>query len=223
MSPRFLTIALFALALPLHAYHLELEARPAAPFPFLARFGTVTLHVYPHGVRADTFWLNGFSRNGSETVTVMNPVARMYTEVPIVEFPAVMARLTGAKGGQVQGESPVLSAPTAGRVRGFAASRYRLTYAPSAWIDIWTTQIVPENPQLKRVVYEFASNVAPATAALMRTIPGNPLYVELNFSHYHHLPLVRLKSLTMDNRGEAAALEVGALYFKAPLIDAIWK
>ena len=223
MSPRFLTIALFALALPLHAYHLELEARPAAPFPFLGRFGTVTLHIYPHGVRANTFWLNGFSRNGSETVTVMNPLARMYTEVPIVEFPAVMARLTGAKGGRIQGESPVLSAPRAGRVRGFAASRYRLVYGPSAWIDIWTTQIVPENPQLKRIVYEFVRNVAPATADLMRTIPGNPLYVELNFSHYHKLPLVRLKSLTMDSRGEATALEVGALYFKAPLIDSIWK
>jgi len=182
MSSRFLTIALFALALPLHAYHLKLEARPAAPFPFLGRFGMVTLHIYPHGVRANSFWLNGFSRNGSEKVTVMNPLARMYTEVPIVEFPAVMARLTGAKGGRVQGESPVLSAPRAGRVRGFAASRYRLVYGPSAWIDIWTTQIVPENPQLKRIVYEFVSNVAPATADLMRTIPGNPLYVELNLA-----------------------------------------
>jgi hypothetical protein len=216
-------IAATAHAAPPRAYHLELEANPAPPFPFLARFGTITLHVYPRGVRANTFWLNGFSRNGSKTVTVMNPVARMYTEVPIVEFPAVMARLTGAKGGQVEGESPVLSAPMAGRVRGFAASRYRLVYGPSAWIDIWTTKIVPENPQLKRIVYEFVSNVAPATADLMRTIPGNPLYVELNFSHYQNLPLLRLKSLTMDNRGEAAALEVGALYFKAPLIDAIWK
>jgi hypothetical protein len=57
----------------------------------------------------------------------------------------------------------------------------------------------------------------------MRTIPGNPLYVELNFSRYQKLPLLRPKSLTMDNRGEAAALEVGALYFKAPLIDSIWQ
>jgi hypothetical protein len=215
-------VAATAHAAPPRPYHLQLEANPA-PFPFLGRFGTVTLHVYPHGVRANTFWLNGFSRNGSETVTVMNPVARMYAEVPIVEFPAVMARLTGAKGGQVQGGSPVLSAPTAGRVRGFAASRYRLVYGPNAWIDIWTTQIVPENPQLKKIVYEFVSNVAPATADLMRTIPGNPLYVELNFSHYHRLPLLRLRSLTMDSRSEAAALEVGALYFKAPLLDSIWK
>jgi hypothetical protein len=216
-------VAAAAHAAPPRAYHLQLEANPAAPFPFLGRFGTIRLHVYPHGVRANSFWLNGFSHNGSQTVTVMNPVARMYAEVPIVEFPAVMTRLTGANGEQVEGESPVLSAPTAARVRGCAANRYRLVYGPSAWIDIWTTQIVPENPQLKRIVYEFVRNVAPATADLMRTIPGNPLYVELNFSRYHKLPLLRPKSLTMDNRGEAAALEVGTLYFKAPLIDSIWQ
>src|SRR5216684_1765668 len=74
-------VAATAHAAPPRPYHLQLEANPA-PFPFLDRFGTVTLHVYPHGVRANTFWLNGFSRNGSETVTVMNPVARMYTKVP---------------------------------------------------------------------------------------------------------------------------------------------
>ena len=50
-------------------YHLTLEAHPAAPFPFLSRFGKVTLDVYPGGVRAETFWLNGFSRNGSPAVS----------------------------------------------------------------------------------------------------------------------------------------------------------
>src|SRR5262249_48854875 len=60
-----------AAALP---YHIELQANPGAPFPFLSRFGTVTLHVYNGGVRADTMWLNGFSRNGSNTVTVENPL-----------------------------------------------------------------------------------------------------------------------------------------------------
>src|SRR5207244_9612203 len=59
-------IFLLAASCELHAapakYHLTLEAHPAAPFPFLSRFGTVTLDVYPAGVRADSFWLNGFSR-----------------------------------------------------------------------------------------------------------------------------------------------------------------
>ena len=220
---KWLLAALFAIALPLKAYHLELLANSSAPFPYLGRFGTVTLHVYSHGVRANSVWLNGFSRNGSPDVTVMNPLARMYTDVPIRDFPAFIARITGSESEPIESNTPTVSAPTSGKVRGIAARRYRLVYGPSAWIDIWTTQVIPENPQLKRMVDEFVRGVAPATADLMRAIPGNPLYVELNFSHYHKLPVVWVKSLTMDNRGEADALAIGSYYFKAPFIDAIWK
>src|SRR5438552_13615289 len=39
--------------------------------------------LFRSGVRADTVWLNGFSRNGAGTVTVENPVGRMYTQVPV--------------------------------------------------------------------------------------------------------------------------------------------
>jgi hypothetical protein len=220
---KWLLAVLFATALPLKAYHLELQANSSAPFPYLGRFGTVTLHVYSHGVRANSIWLNGFSRNGSQDVTVMNPLARMYTDVPIRDFPAFIARITGSESEPIESNTPTVSAPTSGKVRGITARRYRLIYGPSAWIDIWTTQVIPENPQLKRMVDEFVRGVAPATADLMRAIPGNPLYVELNFSHYHKLPIVWVKSLTMDNRGEADALAVGSYYFKAPFVDAIWK
>ena len=220
---KWLIAALFATALPLNAYHLELLANSAAPFPYLGRFGTVRLHVYSHGVRANTIWLNGFSRNGSPDVTVMNPLARMYTDVPIREFPAFIARITGGESELIESNTPIISAPTSGKVQGITAKRYRLVYGPSAWIDIWTTQVIPENPQLKRIVDEFVRGVAPATADLMNKIPGNPLYVELNFSHYPKLPILWVKSLTMDNRGEAVALAVGSFYFKAPFLDAIWK
>src|SRR6202521_888598 len=98
--------------------------------------------------------------------------------------------------------------------RGIAAKRYRLLYLLPAWIDIWTTQVIPENPQLKRMVDEFVRGVAPATADLVSKIPGSPVYVELNFSHYPKLPIVWVKSLTMDDRGEADALAVGSFYFK---------
>jgi hypothetical protein len=204
-------------------YHLQLEANFSAPFPYLGRLGTVTLHVYPRGVRADTIWLNGFSRNGSTNVTVMNPLARMYTDVPIREFPAFIARITGGESEMIESNAPIVSAPTSGKVHGIAARRYRLVYGPSAWIDIWTTQVIPENPQLKRMVDEFVRGVAPATADLVSKIPGSPVYVELNFSHYPKLPIVWVKSLTMDDRGEADALAVGSFYFKAPFIDAILK
>ena len=43
----------------------ELEATPAAAFPYLGRFGAVDLHVYATGVRADLLWLKGLSTNGA--------------------------------------------------------------------------------------------------------------------------------------------------------------
>ena len=218
-----LLAALFAIALPLKAYHLQLQANFSAPFPYLGQLGTATLHVYSHGVRANTVWLNGFSRNGSPNVTVMNPLARMYTDVPIHEFPAFIARITGSESEMIESNAPVVSAPTAGKVHGITAKRYRLLYGPTAWIDVWTTHVIPENPQLKRMVDEFVRGVAPATADLVSKIPGNPVFVELNFSHYPKLPIVWVKSLTMDSRGEEEALAVGSYYFKAPFLDAIWK
>jgi hypothetical protein len=50
-----------------------------------------------------------------------------------------------------------------------------------------------------------------------------PIYVELNFRRYKKLPLVRLKNLAWTDSGQDDALKVGTLYFKAPLLDSIWK
>ena len=77
-----LALLLSALALPALAstpYHLELEANPAAPFPWLGKFGSIELHVYRGGVRAEALWLNGMSRNGAPSVTVANPLGRTST------------------------------------------------------------------------------------------------------------------------------------------------
>ena len=57
----------------------------------------------------------------------------------------------------------------------------------------------------------------------MNGIHGMPLYVELNFRRYKKLPLVRMKSITWNAEGQDDALKVGTLYFKAPLLDSIWK
>jgi len=202
-------------------YHLTLEAHPAAPFPFLARFGKVTLDVYPRGVRAETFWLNGFSRNGSKAVTVENPFWRMYTEVPLASIASTLRKLSTAG---VENAAPAaLQKPVGGAVKGLAALRYRLQYGPEAWIDIWTTRAVPENPQLRAIVNELVAGISPATASVARAIPGTPIQVELNFRRYKKLTLLELKKIRYDSAGQDAALKVGALYFKAPLLDAIWK
>ncbi|MEK6372281.1 MAG: hypothetical protein AABO58_06260 [Acidobacteriota bacterium] len=215
-----LLIALPALAAP-RPYHLTLEAHPAAPFPFLSRFGKVTLDVYPDGVRAETFWLNGFSRNGSPAVTVENPFWRMYTEVPLASIASTLRKLSSAG---VENAAPAaVQKPVGGAVKGVAAVRYRLQYGPEAWIDIWTTRAVPENPQLRAIVNELVAGISPATASVARTIPGTPIHVELNFRRYKKLTLLELKKIRYDSVGQDDALKVGTLYFKAPLLDAIWK
>jgi hypothetical protein len=57
----------------------------------------------------------------------------------------------------------------------------------------------------------------------MRAIPGTPVHVELNFRRYKKVTLLELKSIRFDSAGQDEALSVGKLYFKAPLLDAIWK
>src|SRR5438874_13734709 len=121
MLKRFLLVALAVVSLhasPPPAYHLELEANPATPFPFLGKFGTVTLHMYPNGVRAETFWLNGFSRNGTKTVTVENPLGRMYTDVPVAQISATLHKIATSG---MEAAAPTGTQITIGTVHGIAA------------------------------------------------------------------------------------------------------
>jgi hypothetical protein len=181
----------------------------------------VTVDVYPRGVRAETFWLNGFSVNGTDTVTIENPLARMYASFPI----AYLASLVQKMGSEPQARisSPILLPPVRGTVRGIAAARYRLQYGPEAWIDVWTTDVIPESAQLRRLREQIVEGISPLTAPVAKSIPGTPVYIELNFRRFKKLPLLTTTSIVFDNRGEDRALAAGTLYFKAPLLDAIWK
>jgi len=207
-------------AAPPKAYHLEIEANPASPFPYLGKFGTVTLHVYPAGIRAETFWLSGFTRNGASTVTVENPLGRMYTEIPLPQISATLHKLSTSG---VESAAPTGITLMNGNVKGIPAHRHRLSYGPEAWIDVWTTDTIPENPQLRAVIMEFVRGISPATAATIGSIRGMPLYVELNFRRYKKVPLVRLKSVTWNADGQDDALKTGMFYMRAPLLDSIWK
>lgn len=223
-SRRFWLIAVLLLAttysLRADEYHLTLLAHPAAPFPFLSKFGDVTLDVYPRGVRADSLWLNAFSVSGSPDVVVENPFSRMYTEVPVASIAASMNKLSTLG---VESTAPAtLQKPVRGNAKGIAATRYRLQYGDQAWIDVWTTEAIPENPQLRAVVDQLVTGIAPPSAALLRKIPGTPVYVELNFRRFKKVALLEVKSLVHDSAGQEDALKPGALYFRAPF-EAIWK
>lgn len=190
--------------------------------PMLAKFGTIEVHVYPGGVRVESLAMDSFSRNGSSTITLLNPVARMYAEVPVNRFPGMFVSM-GVRRAADAADTPTLAPSIVGKVNGIAARRYRLLYSRTEWIDVWTTTIVPENPQLRKIIDEFVRTFGPGAAPLLRRIPGNPIYVEVNTQDHPHFPLVQLKSLLFDATGEGDALRVGAFYFRAPLIDAIWK
>jgi hypothetical protein len=202
-------------------YHLRLEAYPAAPFPFLSRFGSMTVDLYPHGLRAETLWLNGFSTVGSKTVTVENPLSRSYSEVPIAEIATDLAGLSTY--GSYLADAPVTTAPLKGTVRGTVATRYRFQYGPEAFLDLWTTNAFPENAQMRALATEIVRGIAPGTVPAFEKVGGTPLYIELNFRRFKKVVFLKMKSLTFDSTGEAGALKPGPLYFRAPSWDSIWK
>jgi hypothetical protein len=218
----FATFAATSLRSAPRPYHLELQSSPASAVPVLSRFGTIELHVYPGGVRAESMWLDSFSRVGSPTITLLNPLARMYTEVGVEEMPGVMARIIGVRRSEAD-DPPRLLPAVRGKVNGIEARRYRLDYGDGEWMDVWTTAVIPENPQLRRIVDAFVRHFAPATAPALARIPGNPIYVELNTHEHPKLPLLQIVSLQWSADGESKALRVGSWYFKAPLIDAIFR
>ena len=213
--------ALFLFATSVRAYHLELEAQPAAVFPLFAKFGTIDIHVYDGGVRADTMWLDAFSRNGSDSITVMNPIVRLYGDMPIASIDGIIDRL-GSIGETERSAVATLASRSEGKVGPLKATRHRLVYG-EAYIDYWTTMQIPENPQLRRIVNELIAVVSPGTAATAKNIKGTPVYVELNFRRFKKVALVKLKRLTPGRADEAEGLSVGSYYLKAPMVDALWK
>lgn len=207
-------------------YHLELEANPAAAFPYLSKFGTsIELHVYPSGVRAEALWLNSFSKNGASAVTVANPLGRMYVDVPVAEIAPLLRRLAGSQSGAEKVAVPARGPDLAGKVHGIDATRHRLVYGPAAWIDIWTTTAIPENPQLRRISDQLVAGISPGTAKLARTIPGTPIHIELNFRRFKKVALLKVKELTFDvsAEDEKDALELGPIYMRAPLLERLFE
>jgi len=215
----------FLFTIPLFAgqpYHLHLEASPAAAFPYLGKFGTVWLHVYAGGVRVQSLGLDSFSKNGANAVTVMNPVMRMYADFPMDGIAPALTKLAGSEGSIQRISIPKLAAPMKGKVLELDATRYRLVYGPQAWIDLWTTDAVPVNPQLRRIVGGMLEGISPGTWAVVKNVPGTPVYVELNFRRFRKLNLLKLKKLNFSADDEQSALEVGRFYMRAPLVESLF-
>lgn len=201
-------------------YHLTLEIRPAAVFPYLAKFGKVEVDVYPSGVAGEALFLSGFSRNGTRSITVMNPVARIYSDVPLSEISSILKTIGSF--GPEHDAVPAAGPRITGKVEGIAATRHRLVFGPTAWIDVWMTSAVPENPQLRRIVDEVVTAISPGTGQMLSKIRGTPVYVELNFRRFKKVALVRPRTLNADTGGEAEAMKLGSFYMRSPF-DKLWQ
>lgn len=198
-------------------YRLDLQFSPAAAFPFMKRFGAIDISVFPRGLRAETLLAEGFSTLASKHITIENSVARTYSEVPISDLRRLLLLFSGKKKEAFPGlrAFPVERAVLSGSVRGVKASRYRIRLGPSAWIDVWTTTIVPPNRQLQRLQQEFLTALSVNAAKTAASIPGTPLYVELNTSRFKKIPVLRMKDLVFSSAGEAEALKPGPFLFQA--------
>lgn len=225
MRPPVLILALLFVSLSASAaqpYHLELEATPEAVFPYLGRFGNVELHVYAGGVRAEALWLNAFSRNDTAAVTVVNPLARMYVDVNVNEIASILTKLAGGAGTIERRAVPTMGPKLRGEVKGIPATRHRFVYGEEAWIDVWTTDAIPTNRQMQRIVTEVVSGISPATGKLASKITGTPIYVEMNFRRFKKVPLVRLKKLTRTADDEKDALTRGSMYIRATVLEKLF-
>jgi len=223
MSRRLLLVLALFLAAPLFAqqkYHLELEATPEAAFPYLSRFGNVDIDVYAGGVRADALWLNAFSRNGAKSITVANPLGRMYVDVAIAEITDILAKMAGGDRLAGSQSGPLKLDPgVKGTVSGIPATRYRIVYGPTAWIDYWTTDVVPPNEQFRTIVHRLVAGISPGTAEAARKVPGTPVYVELNFRRFKKVPIVKFKKLSYTADDEEDDLTLGSLYVRAGVLE----
>ena len=219
---RVLICLLFTVTLSAAPYHLELEATPESLFPYLGRFGNVDLDVYSGGVRAKALWLRAFSRNGADAVTVVNPLARMFVEVDVLEIGPILGRLAGDAGKIERDAVPMLGPKLRGKVKGLDATRYRLVYGPDAWLDVWTTDVIPENPQMQRIVRQVVGGISPGTAMVAAKVPGTPVYIEANFRRFKKVALLRMKKLTHAADDQEDALTLGSLYVRAGVLEKLF-
>ncbi|MGH9456704.1 MAG: hypothetical protein ACRD2J_03580 [Thermoanaerobaculia bacterium] len=223
---RLMILLLLTGALPAGAsagYRLDLELNPAAPFPFLERFGSIDISVFSDGVSGKALVLRGFSRNGSDEITVMHRLARVYLDIPIPRLQSILLALSGSDTEVMPGLGSLpVSKPVRGRVGGLEALRYRIQLGPESSMDVWTTTAIEPNPHYLRLAREFAATISQSAGDLARQLQGMPVYIEMNTTHHRKVTLLRVKGFAKDAEGASDELRVGSVYVQAPGTELIF-
>lgn len=207
-----LTAIFFALAVA-RPFHAHLTSNAAQSFPLVARFGTITVDLYPRGFRATSIWLRGFGINGQHEITVENPLTRTYTKMPSSGIGDIARFVAGRT---INIGAPVNVLVSAGNVGKLPSHRYRLVYGPDEYVDVWTTAAIGPAPAFREVVDELIRALSPESERVLRQIPDTPIYVEMNVGRYRNLPILQPSSVVFNSTGEAEALRVSPWMFPVP-------
>lgn len=208
---------------PRDRYALQLEARPAAVFPFLDKLGRVNLSVYPQGVRVDSRWLDGYLKAGSETVTIENPGLRMYTDASYGSLRQLFRGLAPEEKVMKLGKLPVLKTARTGNIKNLPVTCYRIQLGKKAWIDVWTTESLKQSRPYHDLQMQVLTTISPDLARAAAKIPGTPLHVVLNTEKYPETTLLSTREAFRSSAGHEDALQTGRFFLRVPSIDRLVK
>lgn len=221
-----LAIAATAVAAPepRSSYAIHLEATPSEAFPFLDKLGTVEIAVYPEGVRADSPWLSGFVRSGSDSVRVENQALRLYSDAT---FDGVRRLFSTLRPEEEEKKGirnvEIRDTKRKGTIGEFPVSCYRLQLAKNAWIDVWSTTAVKDSEAYERLQSELLTVVSPELAEAARRIPGTILKVIVNTEDIPEKTLLRTRKIYLSSAGHQEALQTGRFFLRAPSLDRLVK
>lgn len=206
-------------------WRADIELTPGAVLPFLGKFASADVSIYPGGVTAESTFLRAWSRNQSPAIRIEHVLARLYSDMPLTQIRPTLLGLAGAEGAIAPKAALRVDPPRSGRVRGLDAQLYRMHLSKRAHLDVWMTNVIPVNPQFRRIQGEFLSAVSPAAAAEASRLPGTPVFVELNTPKHQKVVLLRLERVAVNTSAddERDALSTGTLYARAPFSDRFWR
>lgn len=205
-------------------YRLVLWIQPVGDDALTQKLGKATLTVYPQGVKADSLWLDGFTRQGSSQLTLLKPIARLYAQVELSDFSDIIRRMAGSRDGLVGNIGTLrVGNPVNGKINKRAAKRFRISIDQQQWVDVWTAADLPENKQLKKLTSEVLEAVSDQLPPVLDKIEGTPILVRLHTDEYRDVDVLGFRSIRSSSRGHADDLQVGRFFLRATFAEKLWE
>lgn len=205
---------------PRDSYALHLQARPAAPFPFLDKLGNIEIQVYPQGVRADSLWLDGYLLAESDSVRIENPAVRLYTDASFEALRKLFSKLRPEDAEPLSLEKlEVIHTGKTGTIMKLPVSCHRVVLGKKAWIDVWSTPALRTSPAWERLQVELLSAISPELSKVVKEIPGTVVHVMLNTEHFPKTVLLTTTEVYLSSAGHEEALQTGRFFLRAPSLD----